>query len=156
MNDSIIDRKFNIIAVNPVSGNLYTSANALLLCAHDKAVLPTLVEYHKQCRSLGCNVEHLQSIDLLIERVQRFQTAQYSKIPDTIGAEIPRCLHGANMGDTGKGIRILPVPVHMYERVEHFMTSLITTEANVNPMKAAGQDAVGELTEHEIRDFRFR
>lgn len=42
---TVIDRKFKIQAVNPVNGNAYTEADALLLCAKDKAVPAALRAY---------------------------------------------------------------------------------------------------------------
>lgn len=86
-----IDRKFEIDAVNPVSGKRYTHENAVLFCAKDRAFLQILPHYLQACKELGSNPEHLESIGLLIERVMEFQKAE-SKVPDTLGDEITRCL----------------------------------------------------------------
>jgi len=90
-----IDRKFRILAVNPCNGHIYTEKDAILLCAKDKAVPAALAAYHSECEKLGANKEHLDSIILLIGRVNKFQVEVESRIPDTIGAcEIARCIEG--------------------------------------------------------------
>ena len=96
INMETIDRKFIILAVNPCNGKHYTEKNALLLCAHDKAVPVALKAYCEECERLGANPEHIQSISLLIERVKKFQEAMGGgKVPDTIGAcEVTRCIDG--------------------------------------------------------------
>jgi hypothetical protein len=88
----MIDRKFTISATNPVNGNSYTEKDALLLCAKDKAVPVALKAYQEECARIGANPEHIQSVGLLIERVIAFQKKNGSRVPDTIGAEIGRCL----------------------------------------------------------------
>lgn len=91
----IIDRKFNIMAVNPCNGKVYTEDEALLLCAKDKAVPAALAAYRDECIKLSCNAEHITSINLLIERVIKYQTEVESRVPDTVGAcEIARCVDG--------------------------------------------------------------
>lgn len=89
-----VDRKFKILAVNPVNGKIYTEENSLLLCAKDAAVAPALYAYLKECRRIGANDEHCESIQLLIDRVHRFQAEIECRTPDTVGAEIPRCING--------------------------------------------------------------
>ncbi|MCK9195459.1 MAG: hypothetical protein M0P16_00580 [Syntrophales bacterium] len=90
----IIDRKFEILAVNPVNGHFYTEQNSLLLCAKDRAVPAALKAYKAECIRIGTNQEHVQSIELLIGRVEQYQRKIESRIPDTVGGEIHRCLHG--------------------------------------------------------------
>lgn len=87
-----IDRKFQILAVNPVNGKIYTDQNAMLLCAKDKAVPAALIAYRKECITIGANPEHIQSIDQLIGRVVKFQDEIECRVPDTVGEEIQRCL----------------------------------------------------------------
>ncbi len=93
----VIDRKFKFVAVNPITGKVYTEENALILCAKDKAVLPALLAYQQKCIELGANHEHIESVGKLIERVEAFQTEVECRTPDTIGDEIPRCLHGVGV-----------------------------------------------------------
>ncbi len=90
----VIDRKFLINAINPTNGKLYDSHNAILLCAKDAAVPAALHAYQKECIRLGANPEHVESIGLLIDRVLIYQRMIESHVPDTLGAEIPRCLFG--------------------------------------------------------------
>jgi len=89
-----IDRKFRILAVNPVNGKIYTEADSLLLCAKDTAVPAALFAYKLECERIGANSEHIRSIELLYNRVKDYHSAIECRVPDTIGAEIPRCLAG--------------------------------------------------------------
>jgi hypothetical protein len=90
----MIDRKFIINAKNPINGNTYTQKDSLLLCAKDKAVPVALKAYQKECVRLNANPEHIESIGLLIGRVEAFQKELGSKLPDTVGEEIERCVIG--------------------------------------------------------------
>jgi hypothetical protein len=92
-----IDRKFKILAVNPVNGKIYTEKNSILLCAKDKAVPEALHAYMAECDRIGANPEHIESVSLLIERVEKFQAEIESRVPDTVGDEIPRCIHGVGV-----------------------------------------------------------
>lgn len=93
-----IDRKFKILAVNPVNGKIYTEEDSLLLCAKDAAVPAALLAYADECARLGANPEHTASVYLLHSRVVDFQkNAGGGRVPDTIGAEIPRCIHGEGL-----------------------------------------------------------
>lgn len=90
-----IDRKFEIKAINPCNGKAYTEKNSLLLCAKDKAVPAALQAYKDECIRLGCEHSHIESIELLIERVKEFQVSIGSKKPDTdTPCEIDRCIGG--------------------------------------------------------------
>ena len=94
----VIDRKFNILAVNPVTGKVYTEENSLLLCAKDAAVPSALSAYASECVDRGAKPEHVESIELLRERVHDFQQAMGGgRVPDTVGAELPRCLRGEGL-----------------------------------------------------------
>lgn len=93
--DAVIDRKFIILAVNPINGKVYDETNSILFAAKDAAVPEMLAAYAAHCMRLGANPEHLQSVRLLRERVIKFQEEMGGgRVPDTVGAEIPRCLHG--------------------------------------------------------------
>jgi hypothetical protein len=91
----MIDRKFKFVAVNPCNKKVYTEADAVVFCAKDKALIPALLAYAKECERLGANEEHIQSVRLLIQRVDVFQTEIECRVPDTIGnCEIDRCVGG--------------------------------------------------------------
>ena len=91
----IIDRKFKFVAVNPCNNHVYTEENAMIFCAKDAAVPNTLRAYYAECIKLGCNQEHIDSIKLLLDRVEAFQRDNESRIPDTVGdCEIDRCING--------------------------------------------------------------
>lgn len=87
-----IDRKFELLAVNPVTGKIYTEDNAMVFCAKDKAVPAALKAYRTECERIGANPEHILSVSLLIERVEQYQLVIESRVPDTVGDEIRRCI----------------------------------------------------------------
>ena len=105
MGKEVIDRKFKILAVNPINGHIYTEANAVLLCAKDKAVPAALSAYRDECLAIGAEAGHIASIELLIERVQRYQRDVESRIPDTVGDELARCINGLDVSEGKEGIR---------------------------------------------------
>ncbi len=87
-----IDRKFVIFAHNAVTGKQYTEFNSFLFCAKDQAVPAALSAYMDECARIGAAPEHIESVFFLLNRVKQFQAEVLSKIPDTVGDEIPRCL----------------------------------------------------------------
>lgn len=91
-----IDRKYIINAINPCSKNVHTEKDSVLFLAKDKAFLEgALPGYKQKCIELGANPAHIESIDLLIERVKKYQEEIESKTPDTdLPCEIKRCLTG--------------------------------------------------------------
>jgi len=91
----VIDRKFKFIAFNPCKGTIYTEKNAVLFLAKDAGLLPTLDRYLKFCENSGCDSNHIESIELLMGRVRRFQQEWGDKLPDTnTPCEIARCIKG--------------------------------------------------------------
>ena len=94
----MIDRKFKFVAVNPCNGKYYTQENAIVFCAKDEAVPHMLAEYKKECKLLGANSEHIESIELLFNRVLEYQRSVEHKVPDTEGdCEIDRCIGGLDL-----------------------------------------------------------
>ncbi len=96
--DTNIDRKYIISATNPCSGNTHTEADSVLFLAKDKGLLEAaLPAYRNWCVENAVNPAHIESIDLLIGRVKKFQEQIESKIPDTdLPCEIRRCVEGEN------------------------------------------------------------
>jgi len=91
----MIDRKYKILAVNPCSGNIHTEDDSILFSAKDGALPDTLMFYKERCKELGSDENHLESIDLLINRILDFQRGNNWKIPDTdTPCEIDRCIGG--------------------------------------------------------------
>ena len=91
----IIDRKFKFVATNPCKGNVYTEENAIVFCAKDQAVPYMLNAYLERCRDLGCGSEHIESIELLLQRVIDYQNIVEVRLPDTdTKCEIDRCIKG--------------------------------------------------------------
>ena len=95
-----IDRKYKIHAVNPCSRNTHDEYDSILFLAKDKAVLAMLRAYLKESEKLGANPAHLESIGLLIGRVEQYQREVEAKIPDTdLPCEIRRCVDGEGVSD---------------------------------------------------------
>ena len=91
----MIDRKYKFLAVNPCSGNIHTEDDAVVFLAKDKALPYALEEYYRQCKRLQCDESHLESINLLMSRVDNYQANEGSQIPDTnTPCEIDRCIGG--------------------------------------------------------------
>jgi hypothetical protein len=78
--------------VNPFTGNHYTQENSFLLCAKDKAVPAALQAYITECKRLGCEEGHIQSLTNMLERIRLFQAENISRKPDTVGDELRHCL----------------------------------------------------------------
>ncbi len=90
----MIDRKFEFVAENPCNGKVYTEDDAFVFCAKDAAVPAALDAYIAKCKELGANPEHIESVKMLAHRVRDFQSDFGSRVPDTVGDEIGRCLEG--------------------------------------------------------------
>lgn len=59
----VIDRKFQILAVNPCKkGGVYTEKDGVFFSAKDKAFPAALIAYRRECVRLGCGEEHLDSM----------------------------------------------------------------------------------------------
>ena len=121
----MIDRKFTILALNPVTGKMYTEKDCLVLCAKDVSVPDALQALRISAIKNGADEVHSDSLGLLRERVLRYQATTQCRIPDTVGDEIPRCLgtmKGTNAPDT-----------KAWEPVEELMFQAIDSDSN--PMK---------------------
>ena len=95
----MIDRKYKILAINPVSKGIHTEEDAILFLAKDLALIPMLEAYIEECELIGCEDSHLDSLNLLIERVMKYQKDVGSKVPDTNRPrEIERCIMGLTEG----------------------------------------------------------
>lgn len=68
-----IDRKYTFCATSTEHPKEHSHMDALVFLAKDKALPATLSFYRDECFRLGAQVEQLQGIDLLIERVLCFQ-----------------------------------------------------------------------------------
>lgn len=90
----MIDRKFQFTATNPCNGKVYTEENAFVFCAKDAAVLPALDAYIRECKRIGANAEHVQSVKMLRSRVFDFQCNNGASVPDTVDDEVGRCIEG--------------------------------------------------------------
>jgi hypothetical protein len=115
-----IDRKYTIHAVNPCSGNTHDEYDSILFLAKDKAVPAMLRAYFKESEKLGANPAHLESIGLLIGRVEQYQHEVEAKIPDTdLPCEIRRCVDGegvsGNKQDFAPGAQPVPSFADAYQ-----------------------------------------
>src|SRR5437867_2498859 len=79
-----IDRKFIILAKCVEHDHAYDDHHAVLLLAKDRAVPATLRFYRQECERIGAAPNQLRGIDLLIERVERYQRVNPGvlKVPD--------------------------------------------------------------------------
>lgn len=77
-----IDRKFTITANAIHNGKHYDEHDAVLFLAKDRAFLLTLPDYRRHCEEIGAGPDQLRALDLLIERVTRFQAENPTKVPD--------------------------------------------------------------------------
>jgi hypothetical protein len=94
----VIDRKFKVLAVNPCSGNVYTEKDGVFFCAKDAALIPALQAYLVDCKHIGADEHHLESVSLLIKRVEAYQAKVECRVPDTnTDCEIARCIHGEGL-----------------------------------------------------------
>lgn len=95
-----IDRKYKIHAVNPCSRNTHDEYDSILFLAKDRAIPAMLRAYLKESEALGANPAHLESIGLLIGRVEQYQREVEAKVPDTdLPCEIRRCVDGEGVSD---------------------------------------------------------
>lgn len=93
-----IDRKFNITAVNPCKPErMYTEKDGIFFCAKDAALPAAIEAYKAECIRIGCGQEHIDSVDLMLERVISYQRIDV-KLPDTdTDCEIDRCIGGVGL-----------------------------------------------------------
>jgi len=133
-----IDRKFLIFAINPVTGKTYTHHDALLLCAKDVSVPDALETLRLSALKHGADATHGHSLALLRDRVLQYQSKIEGRIPDTVGAEIARCVHGKTLAYTGNEANI-------WEPVEDLMIQAL--DSDCNPMKE------GELQPDERQEY---
>lgn len=75
-----IDRKFTIEATCLEHRHRHTEHDAVLFLAKDQAFPTTLRFYRQECERLGAAPRQLLGIDLLIDRVERYQAAYPERI----------------------------------------------------------------------------
>jgi len=68
-----IDRKYMFFATGTESGSEHSHLDSIIFLAKDKALPDVLRYYENKCQELGASVEQLAAIELLIERVVRYQ-----------------------------------------------------------------------------------
>jgi len=94
MEQKIIDRKYRFLAVNPCTGQIHDESDSILFLVKDQALPVALRVYRDECERLGCSDTHLESLDLLYERVIFFQETNV-KLPETdTPCEVNRCIGG--------------------------------------------------------------
>lgn len=89
----IIDRKFEFMAINPCNSKHYNQKNAMVFCAKDRAVPVMIKAYIEECKIIGCGTEHIESMQLMLDRVVAYQKNVECRTPDTeTECEIDRCI----------------------------------------------------------------
>lgn len=76
-----IDRKFSVTAVSRTSYNVYDESNAVVFLARDPALLYALDGYLTGCIALGADVNQIEAVKLLKQRVEKFQSENPVKLP---------------------------------------------------------------------------
>ncbi len=74
-----IDSKFVFLAVCREHGHRHTHRDGIVFLAKDQALPATLRFYRTECIRLDASPEQIWGIDMLIERVERYQ-AEYPDI----------------------------------------------------------------------------
>lgn len=85
----VIDRKFKFKAVSIHSGKQFTEKNAIVFLAKD-ALVPALLKYYEQlCRTQECDERQIKAVELLRERVEKYQAMYPRKVsfPDVAEGE---------------------------------------------------------------------
>ena len=87
-----IDRKFTFCATCTEHDHEFGHLDAMVFLAKDKALPDTLRYYQNRCQDMGASAEQLQGIELLIQRVARYQAEHPDQvkvadvdIPDNAG-----------------------------------------------------------------------
>lgn len=92
-----IDRKSIIRAIARKNDKLYTEANAVCFYAKDLALPAAIRAYREECLKLGSDDGQLRAVDLLYDRVLRYQAEhpEEVKVPDVDpGEEFERIVMG--------------------------------------------------------------
>lgn len=94
----VLDRKFELLAVNPTNGKIYTQANAVVFAAHDAAFPVALSAYIEECKKIGATESQIVGATALLLRVKAFQKKVAKKVPDIVGNdEYERVLFGKGL-----------------------------------------------------------
>ena len=75
-----IDRKFTIIAFNPVSGKEYSEEDGVFILASDPAVPKAMLAYLNACVELGADQNQITSVSLLRQRILQHQMSPSKEI----------------------------------------------------------------------------
>ena len=137
-----IDRKYKIHAVNPCSRNTHDEHDSILFLAKDKAVPAMLRAYLKESEKLGANPAHLESIGLLIGRVEQYQREVEAKIPDTdLPCEIRRCVDGEGVSDNKQDLApgAQPAPSVPVDVITDYLVSISVLVAHQDNLKAQAE-----------------
>ena len=160
-----IDRKYKIHAVNPCSRNTHDEHDSILFLAKDKAVPAMLRAYLSESEKLGANHAHLESIELLIGRVEQYQREVEAKIPDTdLPCEIRRCVDGEGVSDNKQDLAPGEQPAPSVpedfgrEELEAVAAGLDTYEktVNVGNVTGEGDDHLESTTAYAARFIRAK
>jgi len=93
---TVIDRKYQIMAINPCSGKVHNEHDSILFMAADRLVPSMLAHYILEAeKDPDIGEDHVESMILLLQRVQNYQSEHGMKIPDTdTPCEVDRCIGG--------------------------------------------------------------
>ena len=81
----MIDKKYTGV-ITKADGTIVD--DWIILRAKDAAVPDTLRHYIAKCIEIGADTEHIEGIRLLIQRVEKYQAENGSKVPNTLPEDI--------------------------------------------------------------------
>ncbi len=82
-----LDAKFYGVLRKVKDGSVVPDDQWMAFLVKDRAFLPTLYFYRRQCEILGADAEQLAAVDRMIERAKDWQSANpdLMKVPDAAG-----------------------------------------------------------------------
>jgi hypothetical protein len=86
--DEPIDRKFTFVATSCEHGHEHSHMDAMVFLAKDKALPETLIFYRAECIRQGAKDEQIDGINLLLDRVNRYQ-AEHLELVKVADVAIP-------------------------------------------------------------------
>lgn len=95
-----VERKFAFAAIGLEHGTTHSQDCAVLFLAKDRAFPAVLRFYRNECERIGAGMAQLLGVDLLLERVERYQAAnpQLVKVPDVDDGPAGAPIIAANVG----------------------------------------------------------
>ena len=75
-----LERKYTLVACSTQTIEQHDEHHAMVFLAKDRALPATLAFYRAECKRIGAAWEQLHALDLLIQRVERYQAAYQDRV----------------------------------------------------------------------------